>query len=303
MKKQKQMRSLENNDFTLSQKDLLNMAVLTLLLPLPVNWALLKLNPLALMEGAGDAAIWIDFGGSYIGGIIGGVISILILNRTLQQTGVLHKDLKILQLNTIRYTQEQEWLVDFKGRLADNLKAIDLYGLNMVVSCLAMKDYPYAKTLLTGINVQLEQQTVASDFLFPAAELQEKEREYLSLMRTVYLEYSALIRDLLYYIPLAEAADKGAELSYESLMDYTMTQYDYLKEQHVPDGKTGGNLLMEVLELEPGEDIGNALKQLVEKRLTMRTHLYRLKAELAQVTQQLIRYEEKRIGAILSEGA
>lgn len=293
---------MKHNDFTLSRKDLAQIAVLTLLLPLPVNWALIKLNPLTFMEGAGDAAIWIDFGGSYIGGIIGGVISILILNRTLQQTGMLHKDLKILQLNTIHYTQEQEWMTDFKRQLADNLKAIDLYVLNMVASCLAMKDYSYAKTLLTGINVQLEQQTVTSNFLFPAAELQEKELEYLSIMRTVYLEYSAFIRDLLYYIPLAEAMNKGTELSYESLMDYTMTQYDYLKEQHRSDNRPSGNLLMEVLRLSPSEDIEKALNQLVEKRLTMRTNLYQLKEKLAQETQQLIRYEENRINAILSEG-
>lgn len=293
---------MKHNDFTLSRKDLAQIAVLTLLLPLPVNWALIKLNPLTFMEGAGDAAIWIDFGGSYIGGIIGGVISILILNRTLQQTGMLHKDLKILQLNTIHYTQEQEWMTDFKRQLADNLKAIDLYVLNMVASCLAMKDYSYAKTLLTGINVQLEQQTVTSNFLFPAAELQEKELEYLSIMRTVYLEYSAFIRDLLYYIPLAEAMNKGTELSYESLMDYTMTQYDYLKEQHTSDNRPSGNLLMEVLRLSPSEDIEKALNQLVEKRLTMRTNLYQLKEKLAQETQQLIRYEENRINAILSEG-
>lgn len=293
---------MKHNDFTLSRKDLAQIAVLTLLLPLPVNWALINLNPLTFMEGAGDAAIWIDFGGSYIGGIIGGVISILILNRTLQQTGMLHKDLKILQLNTIHYTQRQEWMTDFKRQLADNLKAIDLYVLNMVASCLAMKDYSYAKTLLTGINVQLEQQTVTSNFLFPAAELQEKELEYLSIMRTVYLEYSAFIRDLLYYIPLAEAMNKGTELSYESLMDYTMTQYDYLKEQHTSDNRPSGNLLMEVLRLSPSEDIEKALNQLVEKRLTMRTNLYQLKEKLAQETQQLIRYEENRINAILSEG-
>ena len=292
----------KNDDFTLSRKDLLKMAALTLLLPLPVNWALLKLNPLAFMEGAGDAAIWIDFGGSYIGGIIGGVISILILNRTLQQTGVLHKDLKILQLNTIRYTQEQEWLTDFKRQLADNLKTIDLYALNMVASCLAMKEYPYAKTLLMEINVRLEQQAATSDFLFPAAELQEKEQAYLSRTRAVYLEYSALIRDLLYYIPLAEAMNNGTDLSYETLMDYTMTQYDYLQERQVDHSKPSYNLCTAVLELDPDQDIGNALVQLVEKRLTMRTNLYRLKAELAQETQQLIRYEEKRINGILSEG-
>lgn len=294
---------MRNNDFTLSRKDLLKIAVLTLLLPLPVNWALLKLNPMILMEGADDASIWIDFGGSYVGGIIGGVISILILNRTLQQTGALHKDLKVLQLNTIRYTQQQEWLMDFKRHMADNLKAIDLYVLNIIASCLSMKDYSYAKTLLTEINVQLEQQTVASDFLFPFTDLQEKEQEYLSDMRKVYLEYSALIRDLLYYIPLAEAMDKGTVLNYESLMDYTMTQYDYLQEQHPAEHEPNGNLCAEVLELDPEESMDFALRRLVEKRLTQRTHLYRLKAELARNTQELIQYEEKRVNDILSDEA
>lgn len=294
---------MKNNDFTLSRKDLLKIAVLTLLLPLPVNWALLKLNPMTLMEGADDASVWIGFGGSYVGGIIGGVISILILNRTLQQTGVLHKDLKVLQLDTIRYTQQQEWLTDFKRHVADNLKAIDLYGLNIIASCLSMKDYSYAKTLLTEINMQLEQQTVASDFLFPFTDLQEKEQEYLSDMWMVYLEYSALIRDLLYYIPLAETMDKGTILSYESLMDYTMTQYDYLQEQHPAEYEPNGNLCAEVLELDPEENMAFALRRLVEKRLTQRTHLYRLKAELAQKTQELIRYEEKRVNDILSGGS
>ena len=61
------------------------------------------------MRGADDVSTWIGFGGSYIGGIIGGVISILILNKTLRQTGVLHHDLKLLQLDTIIYTYQQDW--------------------------------------------------------------------------------------------------------------------------------------------------------------------------------------------------
>lgn len=291
---------MKNEDFTLSRQDLIKIAVLTLLLPLPVNWALVKLNPMTLMDGAGDAAVWIDFGGSYIGGIIGGVISILILNRTLQQTGVLHKDLKVLQLNTIRYTQQQEWFTGFRGHLADNLKAIDLYVLNMVVSCLAMKDFAYAKALLTEVNARLEQQTVNADFIFPDCTLQEKERQYLDCMQAVCLEYSAMVRDLLYYIPLAEALDSGTVLDYETLMDYTMSQYDYLQENK-PDRKVKDTLCTAVLDLNPDDDIILGLKQLVEKRLTMRSILYRRKAELAQMTKQLLIYEEERINAILTE--
>lgn len=294
---------MKNDDFTLSGKELTKIAVLSLLLPLPVNWVLVKLNPLMLIEGANDVPTWINYGGSYIGGIMGGVISILILNRTLQQTGVLHHDLKILQLNTILYTQQQEWFGSFKQQLADNLKSIDLYALNTVVSCLSLKDYSYAKELLAGINKQLEYQVVMSAFYFPSSELSEEEKAYLDISRQMQLEYSSLIKDLLYYIPLAESINDGHVLSYEELIDYTMTQYDYLKEQNSSQHTMTRNLCLQVLELSPESDIDQELQRLTDIRLTMRTNLYLLKAKLAEESQKVIDYEEDRIRKILTSDA
>lgn len=294
---------MKNDDFTLSGKELTKIAVLSLLLPLPVNWVLVKLNPLMLIEGANDIPTWINYGGSYTGGIIGGVISILILNRTLQQTGVLHHDLKVLQLNTILYTQQQEWFGNFKQQLVDNLKSIDLYALNTVVSCLSMKDYSYAKELLAGINKQLEYQVVMSAFYFPSSELSEEEKAYLDISRQMQLEYSSLIKDLLYYIPLAESINDGHVLSYEELIDYTMTQYDYLKEQNSSQHTMTRNLCLQVLELSPESDIDQELQRLTDIRLTMRTNLYLLKAKLAEESQKVIDYEEDRIRKILTSDA
>lgn len=294
---------MKNDDFTLSGKELTKIAVLSLLLPLPVNWILVKLNPLMLIEGANDIPTWINYGGSYTGGIISGVISILILNRTLQQTGVLHHDLKVLQLNTILYTQQQEWFGNFKQQLVDNLKSIDLYALNTVVSCLSMKDYSYAKELLAGINKQLEYQVVMSAFYFPSSELSEEEKAYLDISRQMQLEYSSLIKDLLYYIPLAESINDGHVLSYEELIDYTMTQYDYLKEQNSSQHTMTRNLCLQVLELSPESDIDQELQRLTDIRLTMRTNLYLLKAKLAEESQKVIDYEEDRIRKILTSDA
>lgn len=280
---------------------MIKIASLALLLPLPINWVLVKLNPMMLIDGANDVPTWINYGGSYIGGIIGGVISILILNRTLQQTGVLHRDLKVLQLNTILYTQQQEWLSGFKEQIADNLKAIDLYVLNTVVSCLSVKDYAYAKELLTGINKQLEYQVVMSAFYFPSSEPAKEEKAYLNITRQMQLEYSSLIKDLLYYIPLAESMSDGHTLSYEEVVDYTMTQYDYLKEQNTSQYAMARNLCSQVLELSPEADIGQELQRLTDIRLTMRTNLYRLKAKLAKESRKVIDYEENRIRDILAE--
>ena len=292
---------MRNEDFTLSRQDLIKIASLTLLLPLPVNWILVKLNPMTLMDGADDVPTWINFGGSYIGGIIGGVISILILNRTLQQTGILHHDLKILQLNTILYTQQQEWFNDLKLRLAENLKAIDLYVLNTVVSCMSLKNYAYARELLTDINKQLEYQVVMSSFYFMSSSLSKEEEEYMQITRRIHLEYSSLIKDLLFYIPLAESFGQGRKLEYEDLIDYTMTQYDYLKEQNTSQYKLEKNITSQVLELGPEDDMEHELQKIMDIRLTMRINLYQLKSELAKVTRQLIDYEEKRINTILTD--
>lgn len=289
------------HDFTLGRKDLFSLLALTLFLPFPINWVLVKLNPLTLMDGADDVPTWINFGGSYIGGIIGGVISILILNRTLQQTGILHHDLKILQLNTILYTQQQEWFNDLKLRLAENLKAIDLYVLNTVVSCMSLKNYAYARELLTDINKQLEYQVVMSSFYFMSSSLSKEEEEYMQITRRIHLEYSSLIKDLLFYIPLAESFGQGRKLEYEDLIDYTMTQYDYLKEQNTSQYKLEKNITSQVLELGPDDDMEHELQKIMDVRLTMRINLYQLKSELAKVTRQLIDHEEKRINSILTD--
>lgn len=291
---------MKNKDFTLSRSDLIKIAALTLLLPLPVNWILVKLNPMFLMEGADDIPTWIGYGGSFIGGVIGGVISILILNRTLQQTSVLHRDLKVLQLNTIIYTQQQEWFSELKVRLSENLKAIDLYVLNTVVSCMSLKNYAYAKELLTEINKQLEYQVVMSSFYFTTSTLSKKEKEYMDITRHIHLEYSALIKDLLFYIPLAESLNEGHKLEYEELIEYAMTQYDYLKEQNTSQYDMKRNVSSQILELGPDDDIEQELQKIMEMRLTMRTNLYQLKSKLAEKTYQLIDYEDKKINKILT---
>ena len=289
---------MQTENFTLGKKELLILLGLTLVLPFPINWALIELNPLTLMAGADDVPTWIGFGGSYIGGIIGGVISIMILNKTLQQTGVLHHDLKLLQLDTIIYTQQQDWFTGFKQELAENLKSIDLYVLNTVVSSISMKNYAYAKEVLTEINKGLEYQMVAASFSFTSTHLSSEEKKYMNLVRRVQTEYSSFIKDILYYIPLAETISSRKKLNYDQLMDYTLSQYDYLQGQE-GEATASGAIIPRVMEIDPSDDIRKELERIMEERLTGRTYLYHLKSDLAEATHQLIIYEENRINSIL----
>lgn len=287
-------------NFTISKNELWNLVALTILLPFPINWLFMKLNPLILMDGAGDVSTWIGFSGNYIGGIMGGIISILILNKTLQQTAVLHHDLKILQLDTISYTRQQEWLNGFKHELAENLKSIDLFILNTIVSSLSMRNYAYVKDVLTAINQNLEYRMVTLPFSFSSSELSEQEQKYVDSVRQVQMAYSSFVKDILFYIPLAETLNSQKKLDFETLMDYSLSQYDYLHEQSEKQTEVE-SIILQVMEISPEANIGDELRRIVEERLTGRTYLYRLKSQLAEVTHLLITYEEKQINSILAD--
>lgn len=95
-------------------------------------------------------------------------------------------------------------------------------------------------------------------------------------------EYSSLIKDLLYHNSLVESMSDGHVLSYEELVVYAMTRYDYLKEQNSSQYKMVRNFCSQVLELSPEYNISQELQRLIDIRLTMRTNLYRLKVKLAE---------------------
>lgn len=95
-------------------------------------------------------------------------------------------------------------------------------------------------------------------------------------------EYSFLIKVLLYHNSLVESMSDGHVLSYEELVVYAMTRYDYLKEQNSSQYKMVRNFCSQVLELSPESNIGQELQRLIDIWLTMRTNLYRLKVKLAE---------------------
>lgn len=283
---------------TIGPKELLIVVILILSLPYIINWILIKVNPLIWVGHTSDAATWIGFSGDYIGGIVGCIVSILILNKTLQQTRILHHDLKLLQLDTISYTRKQDWLINLKNELAENLKVIDLYILNTVVSSIAMKNYLYAKDILTEINKNLEYQMIVSSFSFSSAKLSEMEMKYIEIVRKSHLMYSIFIKDILFCIPLMETIASEKKLNYDILMKYTFSQYDYLydfSELHV-NIKT---VIPQVMEISPEENIESELIRIMEERMTGRSCLYRLKSELAEITNLLIICEEKCVNSIL----
>lgn len=284
---------------TLSKKNVIQIMILSIILPIPINFILIYLNPIAIITNFFDKATWITFCGNYMGGLMGGIVSLIILNKTLKQTSIQHEELKRIQINTITYTQKQEWLTNLKNRLTANLRIIDLYILNTIASDLQLKEYNHCKEILQKINYELENQVAFSYFDFSETNFSKEEEKFIMVNKLIYLEYTSLIRDLLYYIPLAENIKKGELLTYEKLMDYTFAQYDYISTNNHSQYNLEKNMILQVQELSPNDNLEEKLESIIEKRLTLRTNLYQLKNELIEATHNVINYEIDEVNKLL----
>ena len=131
----------------------------------------------------------------------------------------------------------------------------------------------------------LKQKYFLTDFFILSAEKQPIKLSWRNIeWLLIYLEYTSLIRDLLYYIPLAVKIYKGNPLTYEELMDYTFSQYDYVSANNQSQYTLQKSIILQVQEFNPDDNLEEKLESVVEKRLTFRTNLYQLKKELIEVT-------------------
>lgn len=286
---------------SLSRKNVIQIITLSILLPIPLNLFIIYLNPIAMLTNFYDKTTWIAFCGNYVGGLMGGIISLIILNKTLKQTSAQHEELKKIQINTIAYTQKQEWLNNLKYRLTNNLRNIDLYILNTVASDLQLQEYTHCKEILQKINYELENQVTFSYFDFSETTFSKEEEKFIMVNKLIYLEYTSLIRDLLYYVPLAENINKGNPLTYDKLMDYTFSQYDYISLNNKSQYTLEKNVISQVQEFGPNDNLEEKLERIIEKRLTFRTNLYELKKELIVATHEVLKYETEEINKLLKE--
>lgn len=292
---------MKKDDTALSKKNVIQIITLSMLLPIPLNIFLIYLNPVSWLADFYDKTTWITFCGNYMGGLMGGIVSLVILNKTLKQTASQHDELKKIQINTITYTQKQEWLNNLKIRLTKNLRNIDLYILNTIASDLQLKEFDHCKEILQKINCELENQVAFSYFDFTETTFSKEEEKFIMVNQLIYLEYTSLIRDLLFYIPLAESISKGHLLTYEKLMDYTFSQYDYISFNNQSQYTLQKNVISQVQEFSPEDNLVEKLESTIEKRLTCRTNLYHLKKELVEATHDVINYEMNEINKLLKD--
>lgn len=151
-------------------------------IPFILNCLLALENPTKL-KVIGEDKDWLLFWATYITG--GATLIIIYFNMRY------HKELKTLQINTLKYTQKQKWLDTFREKLQDNISFLNIARLKNAIQ--KRKENP---RLTTDIFDELFRETMAIPNQFTlmfSQETDEKEKEYLNLFQKLSKRYADII--------------------------------------------------------------------------------------------------------------
>lgn len=271
------------------------------IVPIFINIILCCGNPLPWnIPIAGTSGDWVGFWGNYAGAIIGGLIALYVLYHTITENAKIRES----QIKTIKYTQQQTWLENLRKQLIDNYNMFDMQSFSVAVNAIHTGAYNEAISILMSLNRNIEFQAHSSSLYFIVENPAPKEAEYIDCVIRIMTEYGTLINDLIFICPIIASRASGnpmsqkaimetAEQAYEVLLDsmrFTPNFYNYYKTH---------SALSKIVLLEDNEQFEQNFNDIINNTLISSIQIHNRKYELIACTENVLRYEERRINQIL----
>ena len=271
------------------------------IVPILINIVLCCSNPLPWnIPIAGTSGDWVGFWGNYAGAIIGGLIALYVLYHTITENAKIRES----QVKTIKYTQQQTWLENLRKQLIDNYKMFDMQSFSIATNAIHTGTYNEAISILISLNRNIEFQSHSSSLYFIVENPAPEEAEYIDCITRIMTEYGTLINDLIFICPIIaskasnnpmsqKAIIETAEQAYKVLLDsirFTPNFYNYY-ETH--------SALSKIVILEDNEQFEQNFNNIIDNALISSIQIHSRKYELIAQTENVLRYEERRINQIL----
>lgn len=271
------------------------------IVPIFINIILCCGNPLPWnIPIAGTSGDWVGFWGNYAGAIIGGLIALYVLYHTITENAKIRES----QVKTIKYTQQQTWLENLRKQLIDNYKMFDMQSFSIATNAIHTGTYNEAISILMSLNRNIEFQSHSSSLYFIVENPAPEEAEYIDCVTRIMTEYGTLINDLIFICPIiaSQASNKPmsqkaiietAEQDYEVLLNsirFTPNLYNYCKTH---------SALSKIVLLEDNEQFEQNFNDIITNTLISSIQIHNRKYELIRCTENVLRYEDRRIQQIL----
>lgn len=275
--------------------------------PIVVDVILYTNNPISnLLPTVGDPNEWIGFWGNVVGNILGGIIVLIVLHYTLKENAASRET----QVKTIKYTQQQAWLDNLRQQVIGNYNMLDMQGLSTALYKLQQEEYEEAQKLLLSLNRNIEFQANSSSLYFLHDDLSREEQEYIDCMKRIMIEYGGLVNDSIFFLAILPDLTKKTEqnvyvVSHQAIISLARSSYNAIILSDIFDDETKkyyskNSVLPKVMVLDPrDDDFFSKLKTLFSELFQKISSVHVRKHDLIRCTENVLRYEDRRIQQIL----
>lgn len=273
--------------------------------PILVNAILYANNPISdWLPTVGNPNEWIGFWGNVAGNILGGIIVLIIMYYTLKDNAVLRET----QIKTIKYAQQQTWLDNFRQQVIGNYNMLDMQSLSIALYKLQKGEYEEAQVSLLSLNRNVEFQANSSSLYFLNDNLSWTEQEYIDCLKRIMTEFGCLVNDSIFFtsiLPYLSTKPNMPVMTNDDIITLAESSYNAVVESAGFDAETQNyysenSIMHRIMGLDPKDvEFSSKFNDLLVVHCKKFGIVYAQKYELIRCTENVLRYEERRINQIL----
>ncbi len=269
--------------------------------PIIVDFILYRNNPISeWLPTVGCPNEWIGFWGNYVGTIISGLIALYVLYHTITENAKIRE----AQIKTIKYTQQQTWLENLRKQLINDYKMFDMQSFSIATGAVNRGAYDDAVSILMSLNRNIEFQSHSSSLYFIVENPAAEEAEYNNCVTRIMTEYGTLINDLIFICPILKIQALGAPMSQKEIIEKAKLSYEIVLKSirftpNIYNYYKTHSALSKIVSLEDNAQFEQNFNNIINNLLISSVQIHSRKYELIACTENVLRYEERRINKIL----
>ncbi len=273
--------------------------------PIIVDFILYRNNPISeWLPTVGCPNEWIGFWGNIAGNILGGIIVLIVLHYTLKENAVLRET----QIKTIKYTQQQTWLDNLRQQVIGNYNMLDMQSLSTALYKLQKGEFEEAQMSLMTLNRNIEFQANSSSLYFLRNELSREEQEYNDCLKQIMIEFGCLVNDSIFFtsiLPYLSTKPNMPVMTNDDIVALAKSSYNTAIESAKLDTEiqnyySENSIMRRMIDLDPKDsEFSLKFNDLFFEHYKKFGNVHARKHELIVCTENVLRYEERRINKIL----
>lgn len=228
----------------------------------------------------------------------------IVLHYTLKENAVLRE----AQIKTIKYTQQQTWLDNLRQQVIGNYNMLDMQSLSITLYKLQQGEYEDAQISLLSLNRNVEFQANSSSLYFLNENLSRAEQEYIDCLKRIMTEFGCVVNDSIFFtsiLPYLSTKPNMPVMTNEEIVELAKSSYNAVIESARLDAETQNyysenSMIYRIIDLDPRDaEFSSKFNDLLLKHYKKFVVVHARKYELIACTENVLRYEERRINQIL----